>query len=274
MKKIIVVFFFMILAIFGEEAYIASFNTLHLGWSRDKDYGRMAEFIEFFDLVALQEVMNEEGLAHLVENLNRKEKGRWKYLISPYPVGSSDYKEYYAFVWDSENVKLLGEDGYYTGKNSHDFERPPYAATFKMREFDLTLVSVHSIFGDSINQRRVEALMMIDVYEYYQSLDEEEKDILIAGDFNLPAYDDAFSEMLSDEDQIYYGIDPTTKTTIGKQGLASSYDNIFYPYKYTSEYTGNSGIIDFTNGEYRKVRKSVSDHLPVFIEVDTSRDDD
>lgn len=273
MKKVVVMLFFIAIVIFGEEAYIGSFNTLHLGWSKDKDYESMAGFISFFDLVALQEVMTEDGLIELAEALNEKED-KWEYLISPYPVGSGDYKEYYAFVWNSERVELIREEGYYSGKNSKDFERPPYGATFKIGEFDLTLVSCHSIFGDSVSQRRIEALMMIDVYEYYQELDEKENDILLSGDFNIPAYDDSFAKMYSNGDQLYYGIDPTTKTTIGKSGLSSSYDNIFYSYKYTSEYTGNSGIIDFTNGEYRKVRKSISDHLPVFIEVDTSRDDD
>ena len=273
MKKIITIFFLIVVMVFSEEAYIASFNTLHLGWSKSKDYESMADFIGYFDLVALQEVMTEDGLIKLVETLN-EDKEVWQYLISPYPVGSSDYKEYYAFIWNSKSVELIEEMGYYNGENKIEFERPPYAATFKIGKFDFTLVSCHSIFGDSIRERRIEALMMIDVYEYYQRLDEKENDILIGGDFNIPAYDDAFAKMYSNDDQIYYGIDPITKTTIGKSGLSSSYDNIFYSYKYTSEYTGNSGIIDFTNGEYRKVRKSISDHLPVFIEVDTSRDDD
>lgn len=47
MKKVTVILFFIATVIFGEEAYIASFNTLHLGWSKNKDYESMAEFITF-----------------------------------------------------------------------------------------------------------------------------------------------------------------------------------------------------------------------------------
>ena len=155
-----------------------------------------------------------------------------------------------------------------------EFERPPYGATFKVGEFDFTFINCHSVFGKSINDRRAEALLMGEVYKFYQEQDMEEQDILIGGDFNLPAYDGAFSPLFRHRDRLYYAVNPKNRTTIGKSSLASSYDNIFYSYKYTSEYTGNSGIIDFTNGEYRKVRKSISDHLPVFMEVNTTRDDD
>ncbi len=275
MKKIII-FVYVLLSIltYGEVAYIASFNTLHLGWSDEKKYDEMAEFLAFFDLVALQEVMGEKGLEELVEALNDRGEEKWEYHMSPYSVGSGEYREYYAFVWKGSRVNFIKENGYYEGSKKGSFERPPYGATFKIGEFDLILVSCHSIFGKSINERRVEALHMEKVYEYYQEQDLREQDILLAGDFNLPAYDEAFSGLLSHRDKIYYGISPKNKTTIGKSGLSSSYDNIFYSYKYTGEYTGNSGIIDFTNGRYREVRKNISDHLPVFMEVDITRDDD
>jgi len=273
MKKIIVIFISLSIFIYGEVSYIASYNTLHLGWSDKKEYKEIAEFLSFFDLIALQEVMNERGVKQLTEALEDT-GSEWEYLISPYSVGSGEYREYYAFIWKKDRVKLIEKEGFYRGSKSSLFERPPYGATFKIGEFDFTLVNCHNIFGDSISQRRAEAIMMGDVYTYFQDLSEKEQDILIGGDFNLPAYDEAFVPLLKNTDQIYYAVNPKNKTTIGKTSLSSSYDNIFYPYKYTSEYTGNSGIIDFTNGDYKRVRKSISDHLPVFIEVYTERDDD
>ena len=74
-------------------------------------------------------------------------------------------------------------------------------------------------------------------------------------------------------DNIIYCISPNLKTTIGTKGLANQYDNIFIS-KYTSEFMGRSGALDFTNGNYKKAREEVSDHLPIFIEVDISKDDD
>jgi hypothetical protein len=33
-------------------------------------------------------------------------------------------------------------------------------------------------------------------------------------------------------------------------------------------YTGRSGVVDFTNKNYAEIRKVISDHIPVFIEVE------
>lgn len=275
MKKWIVTLFFgLFIFIYGEVSYIASFNTLHLGWREDKDYETMAEFIDFFDLIVLQEVMNEEGLRELTEILNDESVSSWEYLISETSTGRGDYREYYGYLWKKERAELLRNEGYYRGNEAGDFERLPHGATFRMKNFDFTIINVHLVYGDSISRRRREALNLHKVYDYYQALDEEEKDIIIAGDFNLPAYDESFEELIKHEDMLYYGINPSNKTTIGKTGPSNSYDNIFYSHKYTSEFTGNSGIIDYTNGEYQRMRREISDHLPVFIEVKTTKDDD
>lgn len=64
------------------------------------------------------------------------------------------------------------------------------------------------------------------------------------------------------------------KTTIGTKGYANQYDNIFISKIYTKEYTGKSGGIDTANGNYKKTRQTISDHIPVFIEADITQDDD
>ena len=140
MKSLILIFLSLSVFIYGEVSYIASFNTLHLGWSREKEYDRIAEFLEFFDLVALQEVMTEEGMRDLVEALNERGE-QWEYLISPHSTGRGDYKEYYAFVWKTTRVDLVRDEGYYTGGKRGFFERLPYGATFKVGEFDFTFIN-------------------------------------------------------------------------------------------------------------------------------------
>ena len=56
-------------------------------------------------------------------------------------------------------------------------------------------------------------------------------------------------------------------------GLANSFDNIFFPAADTTERL-DSGVHDFTQGNYLLVGDTVSDHLPVWMSVDTSSDDD
>ena len=143
-----------------------------------------------------------------------------------------------------------------------------------MGEFDFTYVLVHSIYGDRKSQREAEASQMYKVYNYFQDRDKKEQDILIGGDFNLPGYNAAFKKLFSHRDQINYSLDPINKTSIGKKSLSKPYDNIFYSYRYTKEYTGRVGVYDFTDNDYSEVRRTISDHLPIFIEVETDRDDD
>ncbi len=255
-----------------KTAYIATFNVLRLG-KNQKDYKRLAKAIAPFDIVGLVEVMDRKGLHRLLSELQKFDKTKWEYVISPYPVGTEEYKEYYAYIFKKDRVKHLKDEGFYPEKKN-EFIREPYGATFKIDNFDFTFVLIHSIYGKSIAQREAEARKIIEVYNYFQNLSEEENDILIAGDFNLSATSPAFSNLLKHKDQIIYAVDPKIKTTIGTKGPANSYDNIFLSKLYTQEFTGESGALDITEGDFIKTRKEVSDHIPVFIKVNTEKDDD
>jgi dnase I homologous protein dhp2 len=80
--------------------------------------------------------------------------------------------------------------------------------------------------------------------------------------------------MYKHRDKITYAIDPAIKTTIGTKGRANSYDNFFFSQKYTTEFTGSSGALDFSEKDPQLMRQIISDHIPVFIVVETSKDDD
>ena len=62
------------------------------------------------------------------------------------------------------------------------------------------------------------------------------------------------------------------KTTIGSNGLANSYDNMFFNRKYLKEYTGRYGVYDYTKNNYKEIRKYVSDHLLIFAEFENKGD--
>lgn len=260
------------LASFSEEAYIASFNILKLGES-PKDFETISKTLSYFDLVGLEEVITPEGLERLVKSLNRSTNDTWDYHISPYPVGTRKYKEYYAYVWKKNKVRFLGSEGFYPDKD-RKFIREPYGASFQIGNFDFTFVLQHAVYGKSETERRAEAFEFVKVYRYFQDRDKKENDILLGGDFNLSAFDEAFSPLYEDKDQVIFGVDPRIKTTIGTHKMANSYDNIFLSKIYTQEFTGKSGAVDFTNKQYKIMRNKVSDHLPVFIVVNVDRDDD
>ena len=107
-----------------------------------------------------------------------------------------------------------------------------------------------------------------------QDKDKNENDIFIAGDFNLYALDESFRPLYKHADKITYAIDSAIKTTIGTKGRANSYDNFFFSQKYSQEFTGSSGALDFSGDNPKLMREIISDHIPVFIVVETSKDDD
>lgn len=256
----------------ADEAYIASFNILRLGAVK-KDIVQTAKILKGFDIVGLVEVINRNGVEELVDELNKQSDEKWDYHISPFGVGSSKYKEYFAYIYKKDKVKFIKSEGFYkNGKSS--LLREPYGATFQIGNFDFTFVLVHTIYGNNESQRKAENYKMVDVYNYFQDRDEKENDIFIAGDFNLYALDESFRPLYKHADKITYAIDPAIKTTIGVKGRANSYDNFFFSQKYSQEFTGSSGALDFSGDNPKLMREIVSDHIPVFIVVETSKDDD
>ena len=256
----------------ADEAYIASFNILRLGAAK-KDMVQTAKILKGFDIVGLVEVINRDGVEELVDELNKQSDEKWDYHISPFGVGSSKYKEYFAYVYKKDKVKFIKSEGFYkNGKSS--LLREPYGATFQIGNFDFTLVLVHTIYGNNESQRKAENFKMVDVYNYFQDRDEKENDIFIAGDFNLYALDESFKPLYKHSDKITYAIDPAIKTTIGAKGRANSYDNFFFSQKYSQEFTGSSGALDFSGDNPKLMREIISDHIPIFIVVETSKDDD
>lgn len=259
-------------ASFAQEAYIASFNTLKLGES-PKDFESIAKSLNYFDLVGLEEVITPEGLERLVKSLNKYTNSQWDYHISPFSVGTRKYKEYYAYIWKKDKVQFLASEGFYPDIDKK-FIREPYGASFQIGNFDFTFVLQHAIYGKRETERRAEAFELVKVYRYFQDRDKRENDILLGGDFNLSAFDEAFAPLYEDKDQVIFGVDPRIKTTIGIHRMANSYDNIFLSKVYTQEFTGKSGAVDFTNKQYKLMRTRISDHLPVFIVVNVDKDDD
>ena len=269
---IFALFFILSTLSLADEAYIASFNILRLGATK-KDIPQTAKILQGFDIVGLVEVINRDGVEELVDELNKQSDEKWDYHISPFGVGSFKYKEYFAYVYKKDKVKFIKSEGFYkNGKSS--LLREPYGATFQIGNFDFTLILVHTIYGNNEAQRKAENFKMVDVYNYFQDRDEKENDIFIAGDFNLYALDESFRPLYRHADKITYAIDPAIKTTIGTKGRANSYDNFFFSQKYSQEFTGSSGALDFSGDNPKLMREIVSDHIPIFIVVETSKDDD
>lgn len=256
----------------GENTIlIASFNTLRLG-EKQKDYKTLAKIVANFDLIGLQEVMNEKGLRKLKGNLEKLTKEKWEYIISEESVGSQGYREYYAFIYKKDKFQEAKPLGFYKEKNETEFMREPYGAYFKSGNFDFVYIIAHSIFGDKEKQRLIEASNYIKVYEYFLK-NTNEDDIIIAGDFNIPADNLAFKNLFVKYNVSYILNPKENLTTLSDEKLVSSYDNFFINFEKTKEFTGNFGVYNFINNDnYGIIKKYISDHLPIFSEYYVEED--
>lgn len=273
LSKIVLIFLVFVLltsvnATKKNEATIASFNTLHLGYS-GKDYKEMAKVLKNFDLIGLQEVMNKDGVDMLVEELNNIEMV-WSSHISEKPVGKQ-YKEYYAYVWRIDRVDFLKSHGFYKEKNNDDFIREPYGADFRMGYFDFTYVICHFVFGKNKKERCLEAQKLHSVYNYFQTKNGDEDDVIIAGDFNMSGHDkNCFGDLLDHDDDIQCMLPKGEKTTVNKSlKLISDYDNFFVSQVNTKNEAGKAMVYNYLQ-QYKKI----SDHLPIYLIVYTDKDDD
>lgn len=268
MKKFFILLIFPIL-IFSNNILIGSFNVLRLGES-DKDYISLAKIISKFDVVALQEVMNEKGLQTLKKEIERLDNQKWGYILSE-EVGSQKYKERYAVIYKKNIVDKIESLGLYNNGKSKDFIREPFGVKIKSNNFDFVIISVHSIFGNSKKERMEEAQRYHKVYKYFANKSKEE-DILLMGDFNLEANDNSFSYMKKTLD-IKEVLDPiNNKTTISDNRLANSYDNMFFNRNKVREFTGRYGVYNFIKNNNKEIRKYISDHLLIFTEFNNGED--
>ena len=117
----------------------------------------------------------------------------YKYLASP-KIGRG-VKEIYVFLYRTDKVEYL-EESYVFSDEDDLFIREPFFARFKAGNFDFYVISIHTIWGDSISERRAEALLLDDVYLSVQNMNNE-NDVMLLGDFNLSPDDKGFVELLA-----------------------------------------------------------------------------
>lgn len=111
--KISVVLFFIIsVTVFTKDiAVVGFFNTLNLRWS-GRNIEQCAQVVSMFDIVGLVEVMSEDR-----NKINRGCRERavkaGAYTIRKKQAGNGKYMEYYGFLYRSDKVRMLKEDGFY-----------------------------------------------------------------------------------------------------------------------------------------------------------------
>jgi endonuclease/exonuclease/phosphatase family metal-dependent hydrolase len=271
---------------------IASWNLTNFGVQKRKDehIAIMAEIIQSFDVIAVQEVAdNLEDLEKLIATLGKN----WDTIYTD-PAGN---QERLAYIVDRTRVEFMGLNAeldmraYEKQKIVIDdvveefegFNRNPYMVGLKAGDFEFNLVNVH-LFWTSFGLRRLETKALSEWAKKRKSKDfPPNDDIILIGDFNLP--------YINEEDAIYKILKknglhlPKHQTNLVGTNLSgeNDYDEIaFFAGETARDFTGNMGVFDFDNVVFddlwdhqnreqqkkffKYVRYYIADHRPIWAE--------
>jgi len=256
----------------AERLTLASFNIrIFSNASRDDaELASIADILQKYDLIAIQELRDEQVLQRTASIL-RQRGLNYAYEISP-PVGRG-VKERYAYLYRADRVQPVHPGRLYREKGD-EFIREPFYATFRSSNFDLTLVTIHALFGSGEAERRPEIEELAAVYQAVQDEDPKEQDVILLGDFNFPPTDEGFSRLKAIPGMVFL-IAPPVKTTITDTSL---YDNFWFQKQYVREYAGESEVDRFDEtmfgGNDLAAKRAGSDHRPIWAKFNIGGPDD
>ena len=256
-----------------ETISVASWNIRNIstGSRSDAELGIISLVIFRYDFIALQEVLDERVIERVQEILKKDFQADYDFVVSS-PVGRNK-KERYAFLWRTDKVASVGAPRIYPDPEDR-LEREPYCGTFKAGTFDWTMCTIHVLFGDNEAERRLELLLLDDVYRLERDAGGE-RDIFICGDFNFGPHDSGWSELKA-EDGMAFAIAPPAKTTIKDVSL---YDNCWWPHVTREVVSGSGSVYEFDEliyppGSRKEANRLTSDHRPISIRVRIDLPDD
>ncbi len=267
---------------------IQAFGRVYKEWDENPDSPKrnlramaiIAEIIRQFDVIAIQEVKRDTIAIHML--LEEFLGPNWDLIISDVTAGSSGNTERLGFIYDKRRVQPSGLAGEVVlppidkGEPSEQFDRTPYIVGFQSGQDHFSLLTVHIRYGEKPEERIPEIkafaeYIATEIMERSKSLDSEEHNLIVLGDFNIDRRGDnpLFQALISTGLYVPPEIEGL-KTTVGKK--PKFYDNIgWFRDGFSMIYNKNAGVINFIDAVYkelstRKIPSRVSDHFPVWIE--------
>lgn len=204
-----------------DDLVIGSWNIKWFGfYLEDKhDYEAMADIVQEFDVMAVQELRGEryeDRLNALLAELTQRGLN-YDYIFSDSTGYSNnpdttkkDYIEHYAFFWDTDRVELATPDNPWEfistpAINNPDFRQVPMVTEFVVKSdsgFDFMIATVHTVYSKGINEVRESEIQFLHDWmnEQANDLNADEKDIFIIGDFNAspPSQPSHFDKIITD----------------------------------------------------------------------------
>lgn len=266
---------------------LATWNVRELGngFRLDESVRMIAEIIDAFDLVAIVELQDDlSDIRRVLKILGP----RWDIVFSDYLRDRGGDRERIGFVFDRQRVSFTGLASNADGPRKRvgdQYEqkvpwwRPPFLASFRAASFDFILVAAHLRWGPTVAGRAGELGALAD---WILARTEEtyfgDKDVVAVGDFNIASVKSAaFQAVTARGFAMPGGLLGDVTTDLARK---KRYDQILYLPRYTTNFTGRAGVVDFYEGDHRplfpgrrlakeKFTFQLSDHLPRWAEVAT-----
>ena len=257
----------------------------------------IAEILGQFDLVALVELRNDlTDLGRVLPILGPS----WDVVYSDWIEDAGGNNERTAFLFDNRAVTFNGLAAEVDAPRDkkgiewlakQSFWRAPYLCSFRAGNFDFLAIATHARWGDSIEGRQAELQMLADwIDTRFKNKFAEDHDLIVMGDFNIPAIDDMLFKALTshglqipdslvnlkDGDQVVGG------SNLGKD---ARYDQILHLPTLKKRFTNAGGTLDFFGSDarikdlfpdkdYTRIKFSfqLSDHFPVWVQLKTNID--
>lgn len=286
-------------------------------------YGKMADIIQRFDVCAIQELRGsnyQDRMDNIIQELSNRNLS-YSYIYSDetgykdnpdenHPTAAKkDYLERYAFMWNTNRVRLVDTDPKYTFVstpriNNPVFRQVPIYTDFEVTQgngFDFRILTIHTVFNKKLHEvRRAEIQYLNDwLIDQVQSNDNEEKNIVVIGDFNAnpkgqthhfdaivtgtDKYRVLFDEPLTEGESslrttIQQSDNPGPdyfKKPVYDHALVSHETSYALPNKPMTRSAGDLGIIEFDQDDHwasyedwDDVIRAMSDHRPIWFKLD------
>lgn len=265
MRKSFFILFILCSNLFYAQIKLCTWNIENIGSSKsDENLEYIANTIKKFDVVAIQEVVPNDGgaqtIAKLADLLNRK-GAKWDYVISNPTTGSKYKTERYAYLWKTAQLKKIGE-AWLEAKYQLEIDREPYYCTFQYKGKNFTLSNFHAITKKLQPETEI---------KYFKFLPKSypELNLIFVGDFNCPQSHSVFGPLKSmGYNSVFQNQKTSLKTKcIELECLASEYDNIFFNQEKIEVL--NNGIIHFYK-DFESIHEArkISDHIPIWATID------
>ena len=182
------------LSVHASDIVVGSWNIQRLGHGNQKSFAALATIANKVDLLAVQEVMTEDGIIALEKALEKHSNEPWSHLVS-HGVGSKTYKEMYAFLWRESAVSYQDGAVVYLDKKNL-FIREPFSARFKSKRdnSELAMGTVHILYGKGVKDRVPEIQALAEYWLWMKEV-YPNTPLVLAGDFNLAQHHKAWAPL-------------------------------------------------------------------------------